>query len=151
MKEFKIRLPRGKYGAETIRYAAYTLCGLAYVFLEREAERFKATIRPKSAAFSAGKLKKMFLEALEDEKFSESLFRDNQGLYFWMLKSAVNYGEEYPYEEVSALTPEQGEELDALIARVEAELKAGGKEGLSEIKKTWEEKYGGKTGKNRKK
>lgn len=144
MKKIDILVDRKKFSLETIRYAAYAMSGAAYVTLGAGKTSVKVSFFPKNGRL-AGDLKKLFLRELEDEKFREGLFDRNKDLRFWMVKRAINHvPEQVNRAEDVGLTPEQEKELEQLIAQVESEIK---KEDPRGITKTWEQKYGKKTGK----
>lgn len=144
MKKIDILVDRKKFSLETIRYAAYAMSGSAYVTLSAGKTSVRASFLPMNGR-PAGDLKKLFLRELEDEKFREGLFDRNKDLRFWMLKRAINHvPEQVNRAEDVGLTPEQEKELEQLIAQVESEIK---KEDPRGITKTWEQKYGKKTGK----
>lgn len=140
----EISVDKKKFSLETIRYAAYSLSGTAYVVLTSSVKTVKVLFSPKGGIKTA-ELKRRFLRELEDERFREALFEKNKDLYFWMLKRAMNHVPEVTNRAGDAgLTPEQEKELEQLIAQVESEIK---KEGRREITRTWEQRYGKKAGK----
>ena len=144
MKNIDILVGRKKFSLETIRYAAYAMSGAAYVTLNSAKTSVKVSFLPKNGGKTAD-LKGRFLRELEDEKFREGLFDRNKDLRFWMIKRAINHvPEQISGADDVGLTPEQEKELEQLIAQVESEIK---KEDPRGITKTWEQKYGKKTGK----
>jgi His-Xaa-Ser system protein HxsD len=149
-----IRVGFGKYGLDTIRYAAYSVSDAAHVFLKPAAGGVTVELTPKTAS-PKNNLSGRFSAELKDEKLRAAVFDANRELREFMILKALAY-EAAPAagQEDSSLTPEQEKELDALIAQVESEIKresAGrkGKDPLG-ITKTWEEKYGAKTGRQKK-
>ncbi len=120
------------------------MSGAAYVTLSSAKTSVKVSFLPKNGGKTAD-LKGRFLRELEDEKFREGLFDRNKDLRFWMIKRAINHvPEQISGADDVGLTPEQEKELEQLIAQVESEIK---KEDPRGITKTWEQKYGKKTGK----
>ena len=143
------------YDLDTVRYAAYAVSDAAYVFLKPAAGGAAAGFVPKSPS-SAKDLAKRFKEELKDEKLRASIFAANRDLREFMILKSLAYEETPagPRQDDSGLTPEQEKELDALIAQVESEIKkesAGNKAGDPlGITRTWEDKYGAKTGRKKK-
>ncbi|MBU2573127.1 MAG: hypothetical protein KKH28_03505 [Elusimicrobia bacterium] len=163
------------YDLDTVRYAAYAVSDAAYVFITPAGKGAVAVeFTPKhqpvtghqspvtghrspvtSHRSQAGNLARRFREELKDEKIRAAVFDANRDLREFMILKALSYGTAGapPEQEDSGLTPEQEKELDALIAQVESEIKresagSGTKDPLG-ITRTWEEKYGAKTGRKK--
>ena len=139
------------FSLDVVRYAAYAVSDAAYVFVKPAADGVTVEFTPKTASAEKN-LVKRFREELKDEKMRAAISDANRDLREFMILKALAY-EETPAEagqEDSGLTPEQEKELDALIAQVEGEIKkesAGNKtKDPLGINRTWEEKYGAKTG-----
>jgi len=97
-----------KYKADTIRYAAYSVSGLAYVLLAPGKKgKIEVTFEPKPAA-SAGEsagLKKRFESELDDEKMRSEIADSNRGIMeFIVLKALCPTATPSPVED-SGLTP----------------------------------------------
>ncbi len=151
-----IRVSLKDQGLDVVRYAAYAVSDAAYVFIKPAGRGAVAVeFSPKNAA-AAKSLPGRFKEELKDEKIRAAIFDSNRELREFMILKALSY-EDTPsaaQKEDSGLTPEQESELDALIAQVESEIKkeSAGKTGAKDplgITRTWEEKYGAKTGRKK--
>ena len=141
---------------DVVRYAAYAVSDAAYVFIKPAGKSAVALeFAPKNSA-AAKNLPRRFKEELNDEQKRAAIFDSNRDLREFMILKALAYEEIPPagQQEDSGLTPEQERELDALIAQVESEIKKESsgnkvKDPLG-ITRTWEEKYGAKTGHKKK-
>lgn len=140
-----VKTGAGGYSLDAVRYAAYSLSGAAYVFLEPSGKGAVAVrFSPKSSSGLAG-LPAAFKAALADEKLRERIFTENRDLREFMILKALSGSEPArPAAADSGLTPEQEQELDALIAQVEKEVKAEASSGKGGdplgIARRWEEK-----------
>ncbi|MFA6434580.1 MAG: hypothetical protein WCW52_07790 [Elusimicrobiales bacterium] len=149
-----------EHSPDTIRYAAYAVSGEAYVFIKPEAGGTAVEFTPKSGnrgteSGTAKALLKRFQEELEDEKLRAAISDANLPLREFMILKALSYTAPPGgvRRDDSGLTPEQEKELNALIAQVEREIRkesAGRrtKDPLG-LTRTWEEKYGAKTGRKK--
>ncbi|MBU2530913.1 MAG: hypothetical protein KKD35_07740, partial [Elusimicrobia bacterium] len=144
-----------KCSLEDIRYAAYSVTDEAHVLLKKLNLK---TIEVSFAQKGKGSLKKIvkrFEEELKDEKIRAEIFKNNEELRAHVILQALNY-EEKPQQQAedAGLTPEQEKELDELISQVEKEIEnesSGSKKSDPlKINQTWEEKYAGKSKKNKK-
>ncbi|OGS07492.1 MAG: hypothetical protein A2270_09510 [Elusimicrobia bacterium RIFOXYA12_FULL_51_18] len=154
-KTIAVRASLKDQNLDVVRYAAYAVSDAAYVFIKPAGKRAVALeFTPKSAA-AAKDLLRRFKEELADEQKRAAIFASNRDLREFMILKALAYEEIPPsgQREDSGLTPEQERELDALIAQVESEIK---KESFGKkvkdplgITRTWEEKYGAKTGRKK--
>lgn len=157
IKKSSVIAAAGPAGLNAVRYAAYSLSGSAYVFLKPLAGgKVLAEFEPKPGvdARAAAALPARFRQELEDEKFREKNSAENSSLREFLLLKAVNYAPKAPEPEPdSGLTPKQEKELNDLIHQIEKEIKAetaGGKKDPLGITRTWEDKYGSKTGNKKK-
>ena len=164
-KTISIRIGLKEQDLDVVRYAAHAVSDAAYVFIKPAGKRaVTLEMTRKSAARDAvrgaretgGDLVKRFKAELKDEKMRAAIADANRDLREFMILKALAY-EETPAaaaQEDSGLTPEQENELDALIAQVESEIKkeSAGKKVKDPlgITRTWEEKYGAKTGRKKK-
>jgi len=144
-EKISVRVSFSRYAPDTVRYAAYSVSGGAYVTLEPSKGGMLVTLEPKRPASGAAltALKKKFTSELADEKLRAELAASSRGLReFMTLKALCGPAAPAPQED-SGLTPEQEKELDALIAEVESEIKteAAGKKRSDPrgITRTWEE------------
>lgn len=133
-----------EYSLETVRYAAHSLGGSAYVLLKPlPGGRVLAEFSPKPGAPSG--LPALFRAALKDEALRERVAEQNRELREFMLLKALTWRPRPPDREDSGLTPQQEKELNDLIAQIEGEIKAeaaGAKQGDPlGITATWEEKH----------
>ncbi|MBI4802325.1 MAG: hypothetical protein HY796_07350 [Elusimicrobia bacterium] len=176
-RKIAVKVSLKKYNLNTARYAAYAVSDAAYVFIApsgKGAVAVEFTLKNGSQVTghdkshvtrhtsqagnymtAAGNLVRRFREELKDEKIRAAVFDANRDLREFMILKALSYDTAAPpaEQEDSGLTPEQEKELDALIAQVESEIKkesagSGTKDPLG-ITRTWEEKYGAKTGRKR--
>ncbi|NLI09604.1 MAG: hypothetical protein GX447_02460 [Elusimicrobia bacterium] len=138
----KIKVSLNKYSLPQIRYAAYVFTKDFYAEIKKNKDLCEIMFSPKNSGKKVS-VKRKFLTELEDEKFRSELFDANRELREYLIKSALVYKPADTVKEPDGLTEEEEKELDKIIAEVEAELKKE-KEDPLEIKKTWEEKYGGK-------
>ncbi len=142
---------------DVVRYAAYAVSDAAHVFIKPASKGAVALeLSPKRLSV-AKTLPGRFREELKDEKLRAAIFDANRELREFMILKALSYDDKTAaaQKEDSGLTPEQESELDALIAQVESEIKkeSAGKTGAKDplgITRTWEEKYGAKTGRKKK-
>ena len=157
-KTISVKVSLKDHTLDTIRYAAYAVSDASYVFIKPVGGGITVEFTPKNGSQAASHKSqaknpsKRFKEELKDEKLRASISDANRDLREFMILKALAH-EETPAgsrQEDSGLTPEQEKELDALIAQVEDEIKresAGNKaKDPLGITRTWEEKYGAKTG-----
>ncbi len=138
-----VKTGAGGYSLNAVRYAAYSLSGTAYVFIEPSGKgSVSVRFSPKAGRLPPG-FPASFREALADEKLRERIFDENRELREFMILKALAGPEPAKPAADSGLTPEQEKELDALIAQVEKEVKAesssSGADPLG-IAKRWEDK-----------
>ncbi|OGS54916.1 MAG: hypothetical protein A3J79_10255 [Elusimicrobia bacterium RIFOXYB2_FULL_62_6] len=153
-KKTGVRVSLKDNGLDAVRYAAYAVSDAAYVFITPASGRaVTVELTPKTEAAAKG-LARRFAEELRDEKLRARIFDANRELREFMILKALSRAEAAApaAPEDSGLTPAQEKELDALIAQVESEIKkesaGGGKDPLG-LTRTWEEKYGAKTGRKK--
>ncbi len=154
-KNISIEVSLKKYSLDSVRYAAHSLGGAAYVFLKPlpgGRVRVEFSARP-GAALSAG-LSGAFHSGLEDEKLRERVWAENRELREFMLLKALNYRPKPPEKDDAGLTPQQEKELNDLIAQIESEIKeetsgAASSDPLG-ITSTWEDRYDNKNGRKKK-
>lgn len=145
MKQFNLEI---NGFIDTIRYAAYAVTDIAWVFLELSKEgSIRVTLTPKKGNIPYD-IKERFLQELCDEELRTKSRKENVIASEMIIKNAINTIKvvQIPEEQKvpsQSLTPSQEKELDELIAEVERELQAEMNQfkdaDPKHITKTWEE------------
>jgi len=141
-----LNIDEKKYPLGLIKETAYLLSGDFWLLIKRGERDSVRIIIESMNKKNIKNLKKEFFDRLKEEKIKNEIFEENIKFREYLIKQAMTYQPEK--NDTDGLTQEEERELEKLIKEVEDELKKeSGGSNDSEIKKTWEEKYGGKTSK----
>lgn len=145
-RNISIQVSLKEHSLDSVRYAAHSLGGVAYVLLKPlPGARVAVELSLKPGARPAAPLAKLLRAELQDERLRERVAAENRELREFMLLKALNYRPKPPEKDDSGLTPQQEKELNDLIAQIEGEIKAEAAGAPSAdplgITSTWEDKY----------
>lgn len=150
--ELKAVLEVKKEGLEPILGAAYMMTDRAHVWLDGD-RKSRVTVRlsPKLAGAEPSELLETFRRELETQKVRWAIAKNNQPIREYIVEQALVLAQGGQAPEAQAdqggadlLTDDQRQEIDKLIAEVEAEIKTmNEKKALPDpkgVKASWEEK-----------
>ncbi|MBP7795723.1 MAG: hypothetical protein KA059_02975 [Elusimicrobiales bacterium] len=134
------------YSLDLIKETSYLFSDILWVLIEKNDNKVKVSLELFNKRLNINDIRKIFMKRLDEEKIKNEIFEENIKFREYLIKQAMTYQPEK--NDTDGLTQEEERELEKLIKEVEDELKKeSGGSNDSEIKKTWEEKYGGKTSK----
>lgn len=146
--EIVVGVPAREYPLSVVKHAAYALTGEAYVGLQTVRGAVRVRLEPKSGSGDEAlrALARRFREGLELERIRSAVEAGNRDLREHIIRLALRGDDRTQVDVETVLTKEQQEELDRLIAEVEAEVKKesgeSGKKDPLGVTQTWEEKHG---------
>lgn len=139
-----------KYPLDVIKHAALAMTDACYARLALQDDRIlvEMTLKPRCATRpgAADKLAARFMKTLDWERLRSDIAVNNRDLRAHMLRTALREAPNPPPSgNDNSLTKKQEEELQRIIAEVEADIQKESKNHSKDplgINQTWEERHG---------
>jgi His-Xaa-Ser system protein HxsD len=140
----KITVSLSENTAEAVRYAAYTCTDDFWVQIQPSGNNTLEVFFSPRKDKETDQAEKRFTEELADEKIREKSRKHNIAASEMIIRNAMSkLNPSFVHNEQPALSVEQEQELDDLIAEVEKELQeemnSSGSDDAQHITQTWEE------------
>ncbi|MBP5286577.1 MAG: hypothetical protein J6Z08_01610 [Elusimicrobiales bacterium] len=140
----KITVSLSENTVEAVRYAAYTCTDDFWVKIQPSGNNAVEVIFSPRKDKEINQAEKRFTEELADEKIREKSRMQNIAASEMIIRNAISrFNPSFVHDEQPALSVEQEQELDELIAEVEKELQeemnSSGTDDPQHITQTWEE------------